>query len=295
MMSIKRKVAIVTDSTAYIPDDLVAQYGLTVVPQILNWDGESYLDGVDISNAAFYARLSGAKNLPTSAQPSPGQFMAAFNGLKGSAESIVCIVISDHLSGTLDSARTAAQEVNELPIEVVDSRSTSMGLGLLVLLAARMAEQGQNHVQIAEKVRSLVPKVRLLFVVDTLEFLHKGGRIGGAQRLLGSVLSIKPILQIIDGRIEPLESVRTKKKALSRLMELVKAETAGWTEIHAAVVDATAPETAASIYAQLAESIQPVEIIRGGLSPVVGVHAGPGAIGVVLLDTSKIDLSGQAA
>ena len=151
--------------------------------------------------------------------------MAAFAELKDSTESIVCIVISDHLSGTLDSARAAAQATPELPIEVIDSRSTSMGLGLLVLLAARMAEQGHDHIQIAEAVRSMVPQVRLLFVVDTLEFLHKGGRIGGAQRLLGSVLSIKPILQIVDGRIEPLESVRTKKKALLRLMELVKAET----------------------------------------------------------------------
>jgi DegV family protein with EDD domain len=288
-MAVKRKVAIVTDSTAYIPDDLVKQYGLTIVPQILNWEGKSYLDGVDISNEDFYAKLSTAKELPTTAQPSPGQFMEAFTRLKDSTESIICIVISDHLSGTLDSARAAAQATPDLPIEVVDSRSTSMGLGLLVLLAARMVEEGRDHVQIAEAIQILVPRVRLLFVVDTLEFLHKGGRIGGAQRLLGSVLSIKPILHIEDGRIEPLESVRTKKKALRRLMELVEEMTSGWSEVHAAVVDATAPETAEAIYDQIAERIKPVEILRGGLSPVVGVHAGPGAIGVVVLDTGTMD------
>jgi len=164
-----------------------------------------------------------------------------------------------------------------------------------VLLAARMAEEGRDHVQIAGVIRTLVPQVRLLFVVDTLEFLHKGGRIGGAQRLLGSVLSIKPILHIEDGRIEPLESVRTKKKALRRLMELVEEQTSGWSEVYAAVVDATAPDTAEAIYDQIVERIKPVEILRGGLSPVVGVHAGPGAIGVVMLDASTIHNPGKVA
>lgn len=284
----KRRVVIVTDSTSFMPQNLVDQYGLIIVPQILNWEGESYLDGLEITNEAFYSRLASSKELPTTAQPSPGQFMEAFSRLKETAESIVCIVISDHLSGTLDSARAAAQAMPDLPVEVVDSRSTSMGLGLLVLLAARMAEEGRDHVQIAEDIRSLVPHVRLLFVVDTLEFLHKGGRIGGAQRLLGSVLSIKPILHIEDGRIEPLESVRTKKKALSRLMDLVDEQTRGWSKIHIAVVDATAPDTANMIFDHIEQEIKPVEIIRSGLSPVVGTHAGPGAIGIAMLDASAL-------
>lgn len=287
----KRKVAIVTDSTSFIPQDLVAQYGLTVVPQILNWEGKSYLDGIDISNEEFYARLSNAKELPTTAQPSPGQFMEAFSELKRTAETIVCIVISDHLSGTLDSARAAAQGLPDIPIEVIDSRSVSMGLGLLVLLAARMAEEGHNHIQIARVIRSLVPHVRLLFVVDTLEFLHRGGRIGGAKRLFGSVLSIKPILHIEDGRIEPLESVRTKKKALGRLMEIVEEQASGWPTVHAAVVDATAPDTADAVFNQISKDIKPVEILRSGLSPVVGVHAGPGAIGVAMVDASAVNNS----
>jgi len=284
----KRKVVIVTDSTSFMPQNLVDQYGLTVVPQILSWVGESYLDGVEISTEEFYSRLASSKELPTTAQPSPGQFMEAFSQLKETAESIICIVISDHLSGTLDSARAAAQTMPDQPIEVIDSRSTSMGLGLLVLIAARMAEEGRDHMQIAEAIRSLVPQVRLLFVVDTLEFLHKGGRIGGAQRLLGSVLSIKPILHIEDGRIEPLESVRTKKKALSRLIDLVEEQTKGWSKIYAAVVDATAPDTAKMIFDQLAQKIELVEIIRSGLSPVVGTHVGPGAIGVAMLDAGPL-------
>jgi DegV family protein with EDD domain len=208
--------------------------------------------------------------------------------LEDSAQSIVCIVISDQLSGTLDSARSAALSMPEMPIEVIDSRSTSMGLGMLVLQAARLAEQGVDHQQIAQAVRFLIPHQHLLFVVDTLDYLHKGGRIGGAQRLLGSVLSIKPILHIDDGRIEPLESVRTKKKALSRLLQLVIEKTAGWTEIHAAVVDANAAETADHIGAEISQAIEPVEMIRCGLSPVVGTHAGPGTIGVALLNTGKL-------
>jgi DegV family protein with EDD domain len=289
-MDTKRKVAIVTDSTSYLPQDKVGQYNLTIVPQILNWEGESYLDSVEITNEKFYTRLSEAKELPTSAQPSPGQFAEAFSMLEDSAQSIVCIVISDHLSGTLDSARTAALSMPEMPIEVIDSRSTSMGLGMLVLMAARLAEQGFDHQQIAGAVRSLIPHQRLLFVVDTLVYLHKGGRIGGAQRLLGSVLSIKPILHIDDGRIEPLESVRTKKKALSRLLQLVNEQTNGWQEIHAAVVDANAAATADHICEQISQAIKPVEMIRCGLSPVVGTHAGPGTIGVALLDGGRLQI-----
>jgi DegV family protein with EDD domain len=285
-MDTEARVAVVTDSTSYIPEDLVKCYQITVVPQILNWEGESYLDGIDISNQAFYAKLENAKELPTSAQPSPGQFLEAFEGVQESATSIICIVISDELSGTFDSARAAASSMTGLTIDVIDSRSTSMGLGLLVLLAARMAEEGCKHKQVADYIRALIPRMHLLFVVDTLEYLHKGGRIGGAQRLLGSVLSIKPILHIERGRIEPLESVRTKKKALRRLVELVQEETQAWHEIHVAVVDATAPDTADYIFGQLAQTVKPVEIIRGGLSPVVGTHAGPGAIGVAFIDAS---------
>lgn len=287
-MKIKRKVAIVTDSTSYLPQEMVQKHQLTVVPQILNWEEESYLDGLEITNEEFYIRLSQAKALPTSAQPSPGQFLETFRMLEDSVQSIVCIVISDHLSGTLDSARAAAVSMPEIPIEVIDSRSTSMGLGMLVLQAARLAEQGLDHQQIAEAVRSLIPHQRLLFVVDSLEYLHKGGRIGGAQRLLGSVLSIKPILHIDDGRIEPLESVRTKKKALSRLVQLVSEQTEGWTEIHAAVVDANAAETADHICKEISQAIDTVEMIRCGLSPVVGTHAGPGTIGVALLDSGRM-------
>jgi DegV family protein with EDD domain len=159
-----------------------------------------------------------------------------------------------------------------------------MGLGMLVLLAAQLAQDGQDHQQIASAIRALIPHQRLLFVVDTLEYLHKGGRIGGAQRLLGSVLSIKPILHIEDGRIEPLESVRTKKKALRRLTALVMEQTSEWPEIHCAVVDATAPDVAGFVYDELSTAIKPAQMYRAGLSPVVGVHAGPGAIGVALLN-----------
>ncbi len=282
----KREVAIVADSTSYIPDALVNKHDLSVFPQILNWEGTSYLDGADISNETFYQRLPAAKELPTSAKPSIGQFIEAFEKLKYKTDSIVYIVISDHLSGTLDSARVAALSVSDIPIEVTDSRSMSMGLGMLVLLAASMAEEGRDHLQIASSIRSLIPHQRLLFWVDTLEYLHKGGRIGGTQRLLGSVLSVKPILHIDDGRIEPMESLRTKNKALNRLLELVQEQTAGWTDIYVEVVDASAPDTAAYIYDQLWQKIKAVEMYWAGLSPVVGVHAGPGAIGVTLLNGS---------
>jgi len=198
----KIKVAIATDSTSYIPPELVEKYNIHVIPEILNWEGESYLDDVDIKPTEFYNRLGNSKELPTTSQASAGEFIDFFTKIGESSESIVGIFLSEELSGTLDSATTAKEMVAELPIEIIDSRSTSMGLGFMVLAAARAAEEGLSQSEIAELVRDMVPIVKTIFVVDTLEYLHKGGRIGGAQRLIGSVLSTKPVLHLDNGRIE---------------------------------------------------------------------------------------------
>ncbi|MCB8938475.1 MAG: DegV family protein [Ardenticatenaceae bacterium] len=277
----KAKVAVVVDSTAYIPPALVAQYNIHVIPQILNWEGSSLRDDVDIKPDAFYARLANAKEMPTTSQPSAGEFHEFFSKVAETAESIVAVLISKSLSGTQASAQAAADMMSDYPIEIVDSESAAMGLGYMALAAARAAEAGADYQEAAAAARALVKGMRVLFVVDTLEFLHRGGRIGGAQRLIGSMLSIKPILHLVDGKIEPLASVRTKKKALAHLMEVAKEEMGGKSGVKAAVIHAAAADDAQSLHAQLSEILNPEEMHIVELSPVVGAHVGPKALGVV--------------
>ncbi len=282
----KRKVAIVTDSTANIPADLLEKYDIQTIPLTVNWAGESLLDNIDITTDAFYSRLQSAKEMPTTSQPSVGQFIEFFTKVSETAETVVGIFISEPLSGTLDSARSAAREVPDLKIEIVDSRLTAAALALLVLAAARMAEEGKDYQEIAASVREMIPKVRLLFVVDTLEFLHRGGRIGGAQRLIGSVLSIKPILQLTDGEIDSLASVRTKKKAIAHLMKMVAEDTNWRSTIHYGIMDAQSPDTADKVMNEIQQNSQPAELLRTGISPVIGTHTGPGCVGIAYYDAS---------
>lgn len=276
----KKKVAIVIDSTANLPEELVQQYGIHVVPQIVNWDGKSLLDGIDLHAEDFYQKLPTTKAIPTTSQPSAGEFLEHFQKVAETADSIVGIFISEFLSGTLSSARTAKEMMGDYPLEIVDSRSASMGLGLIGLAAARAAADGKDYQEVAAVARALVPKVHVMFVVDTLEYLHRGGRIGGAKRLIGSMLSVKPLLHLDNGKIEPLASVRTKKKALQHMLDVVEQDLAGKSGVHTAVLHAVALPEAKEIAAQLGKKFQPVENILGELSPVIGTHVGPGTLGI---------------
>jgi DegV family protein with EDD domain len=276
----KTKVAIVTDSVANLTPETIAEHNIYVIPQILNWEGQSLLDQIDITTAEFYARLPQSKDLPKTSQPSPGQFTEHFQKVAEGAESIVAIFVSSALSGTLQSATLGAQEMGDYPIEIVDSRTASLGLGLLAVAAARQAAAGHDYRQVAEYVRELAPRMRVVFVVDTLEYLHKGGRIGGAKRLVGSVLSIKPLLHIENGQIEPLASVRTKSKAIAHMLEVVLGEMKGKQNIHAGIIHAGAPQDAAYIQQQILQAVQPQELLVNELTPVLGANVGPGVVGM---------------
>lgn len=276
----KAKVAIVVDSTAYLPQEVVDQYNLHVVPLLVNWEGQSLRDNVDIKPTDFYTRLKTAKEMPTTSQPSPGDFKVAFEKAAETAEAIVCLTISQPLSGTYASAIAARPMVEGVPIEVVDSRSTTMGLGFMALAAAHAVENGADYKQAADAARALIPKMRVVFVVDTLEFLHRGGRIGGASRYIGTMLSIKPILHLEDGKIEPLDRVRTKNKAVAHMLQIMSNETAG-KKTHAAVIHAAAPAEADQIYARVQGQIAPESLYLTEISPVIGTHTGPGAVAVV--------------
>lgn len=276
----KLNVAVVTDSTANIPDNYVDELNIHVIPQILNWEGDTYLDGIDITPSEFYQRLVQAKELPTTSQPSAGQFYEFFGNLAETNEAIIGVFISEHLSGTIDSALTAAEMMSDYPIEIVDSKSASMGLGFMAMAVARALKDGATYKEAAQLARELIPVTHAIFVVDTLEYLHKGGRIGGAQRLVGSLLSMKPLLHLEDGRIEPLARIRTKRKAIEKLLDVVASDTEGKGKLHASVIHAAAPEDAEQFKGQVMERLDPVELISTELSPVVGTHTGPGLVGM---------------
>lgn len=280
-MSDKKKVAIVIDSTAYVPEELIEQYDLHVIPLTVNWAGESLLDNVDITAAEFYARLATAKEMPTTSQPSAGAFHELYSKIAETADAIISLHISSELSGTTASAHAAAQMMPDFPIEIIDSRSTSMGLGYMALTAARAIQNGADYKTAADAARALIPNMQMVFVVDTLEFLHRGGRIGGAKRLIGSMLSIKPLLHLADGKVEPLASVRTRKKAINHMVQVAQDELSGKSNIHMSILYTTTPDDAEALQTQVKALLNPDEINITNLSPVVGTHIGPGALGLV--------------
>jgi fatty acid kinase fatty acid binding subunit len=275
----KRKVAVVLDGTANLPAELLAANDLQTIPLNLVWGGESYRDGVDITTDQFYDRLANSSELPTTSQPSIGDFHTFFSEVAETAESIVCLTLSSGLSGTYASAVGAADLMEGFPIEVVDTRSVSVGHGFIALAAAHAANSGAGYKESAQAARALIPKMNVYFAVDTLEYLHRGGRIGGASWLIGSALSIKPVLQIDDGKIDSLTRVRTKKKALNFLADLAEEMYKDKENVHLAVVDAVSPDEARQLGEELQKRINPVELIYGELSPVIGTHAGPGTVG----------------
>jgi DegV family protein with EDD domain len=277
------KIAVVTDSTAYIPQELVDQYQITVAPQVLIWGEETFRDGVDISPVEFYTRLSKADIMPTTSQVAVVDFKEIFEKLHGEGKEIIAILISDLLSKTVNSAELAKQMVPEAKIIVVNSETTAMELGFLALTAARVSADGASLDECVEAVKAAKQRSGVIFTVDTLEFLHRGGRIGGASRYLGTALKVKPLLELIEGRIEPLEQVRTKKKAHERLVQLIVERVAGKQNIRIASLHANSAEDARALLEVIKERVNPVEVVFSEVSPVIGAQAGPGTIGIAYM------------
>ncbi|HNT24989.1 MAG TPA: DegV family protein [Anaerolineales bacterium] len=281
MPELKCKVAVVTDSTSSLTPAMGEKYDLHVIPEYVMFGVQSYYDGVNLDAETFYRLLKNSEKLPTTSQPSVQDFVKFYSALSEKAEAIISIHISQKMSATLDSARAACQQLPGMAIQVIDSQSVSMGLGMIAIAAARAAAEGKELNEVVSFVERLIPKVNVIFTVDTLEYLHKGGRIGGATALLGTALSIKPVLYIKDGRIEPLEKVRTKKRAIGRILDLM-AERAGKTEgLHAAVMHCNAWEEAQTLGEEVKARFHPAELIITEAGPIIGTHGGPGTLGVV--------------
>jgi DegV family protein with EDD domain len=275
------KVAIVTDSTAYLPDDLVSAYNITVAPLVVIWGEETLQDNIDITPDEFYKRLSGAKVMPTTSQATIQIFADIFKNLHAEGYEILTVVISSALSGTLDSAIQAKKMVPEAAIELIDSKNTSIPLAYIALSAARAAKRGASLAECKHVAETVRDHAQVYFAVDTLEFLHRGGRIGGAARFLGTALKLKPILLLEDGKIEAFEKVRTSKKAYNRLIELLESELAEKDAINMiGVVGAAADEAAEHLLSEIKSRFNPDEVMLANLSPVIGTHTGPGTVGV---------------
>ncbi|MBU4225259.1 MAG: DegV family protein [Chloroflexi bacterium] len=279
------KVAVVTDSTAYIPPDLVKKHNITVAPQVLIWGDETFQDGVDIMPDDFYRRLSTAKVMPTTSQVSPAALKTIFEKLLDEGYDVQGIFVSTKLSGTIQSALQARDMLPKAKdkISIVDSLSIAMAMGFMVLKVARAAEDGAKLAECQKLAEKAIGHVGILFAVETLEFLRRGGRIGGAQALLGTALNIKPVLEVRDGRVESVEKVRTKSKAMARVVELVVEKVAGRTPVHLATLHANAENDAKTLLESAVAQLHPVETILASVSPVVGTHAGPGTVGLAYM------------
>ncbi|MBU2609562.1 MAG: DegV family protein [Chloroflexi bacterium] len=279
------KVAVVTDSTAYIPPDLVKKHNITVAPQILIWGDETFQDGVDIMPDEFYRRLSTAKVMPTTSQVSPAALKTIFEKLLDEGYDVQGIFVSNKISGTIQSALQARDMLPKAKdkISIVDSLSIAMAMGFIALNVARAAEDGAKLAECQKLAEKAIGHVGIFFAVETLEFLRRGGRIGGAQALLGTALNIKPVLEVRDGRVESVEKVRTKSKAMDRVVELVVEKVAGRTPVRLATLHANAEKDAKTLLEGAVAQLHPVETIFAGVSPVVGTHAGPGTVGLAYM------------
>lgn len=271
-------VRVVTDSTCDLPAHLVAKHRIAVVPLSVIFGEERFLDGVTMSAGEFYERLKVAPELPRTSQPSVEQFRETYARLASEADAIVSIHISIKLSGTLNSATLAREALGEaVRIELIDSDSASMGLGAIVLVAARVAERGGTVEEVVATARSAIGRIGVYAMVDTLEFLRRGGRIGRARSLLGSLLSIKPMISVAGGEVLPFDRVRTRAKAIERLVAVATEDP----DPELVFIGSAGPDPAA---AELLDRLRPLlpgaELLLGEFGPVVGAHAGPGMLGV---------------
>lgn len=273
-------VKVVTDSTADLPLQVAQGLGITVVPLQVHFGNEVYRDGVDLGADEFYQRLTRGPLFPTTSQPSVGAFQETYTSLLQQGKEIVSLHISAKLSGTLNSARLARENLKSLGrIEVVDSLSGSLGMGLSVIAAAAAARTGASLEEVVTVARQAIARTKVLFMVDTLEYLHKGGRIGKAQAFLGSLLQVKPLLSVHEGEIYPVARVRLRRRALERLYEFAR----NYTRIEAlALAYSTTPQDVEDLARRLADLFPREKMQISRFGPVLGTYLGPGAVGIAV-------------
>jgi DegV family protein with EDD domain len=264
---------VVTDSTADVLPEWRERYGIEVVPLNVFFDGQSFKDRVDLSDEEFFARLKAANRLPKTSAPAPGEFAAVYERLSRECDGVISIHLGGNLSGTVESARVGAQAVEGFPVHVVDSRSLTICVGFLCRVAAESPSLEEALLRVSERV----PRLRILALLDTLRYLEMGGRINRAQAMIGSVLDVKPIMGVSDGQIRPLDRVRTRRRAISRLVELFDQDLPAE---HVAVMHAQAPAEAEELRRRVLQERTAGEVEISQIGPVLGTHIGPGAVGI---------------
>lgn len=271
---------IVADTTCGLPRDLMKQRGIPFVPQVVMFGEDAYHDDEELDTAAFLQKLKASPTLPKTAAPEPPLYFPIFEQAKRRGESVVVVAPTSKASGTVRSAQTAAMEFPGLDVRVVDTLTISCNLASLVLVADDMAKAGASADEVVAKLNDMIPRGRLYFLVDTLEYLAKGGRIGGAKKLLAELLEIKPILQVKDGQVESFEQQRTKRRALARLVEVTAEQCKGGDEAHLCVLQVEAEKEAQALVEELKSRVFVSDIPIYELPPAIVVHAGPKAMGV---------------
>ncbi len=277
------KVAIVTDSVTNLPKEIAEQYSIQSAPANIIWSGEEFRDGIDITPGEFYSRLAKSEEIPTTSQATPIVFKEIFDNLVKKGHDILAATTSSKLSGMYSSAVQARDMLPDAKIEVVDSLTGSMGLGWPLVKVAELAKEGAPLKTCKAHLEKALENVGIILMVDTLEFLHRGGRIGGAQRFLGTALNFKPLLEIKDGVFEGLERVRTRVKALNRLVELLMERIGERRPIHLGVLHANAQELAEDLLDKVSQKMDLAQSLITEIGPAVGVHLGPGAVGLTFM------------
>ena len=273
-------VRIVADTTCGLPHDMFKSLGIPLIPQIVCFGEESYRDDNEMDTATFLRKLKASKELPKTAAPPPQLYYPIFEQAILDGEDIVVVAPSAKVSGTVRSAEVAAQDFPKLKVQVIDTMTVAGNLGSLVLMAHSWACQGADRDDIARRLSDLIPRGRIYFLVNTLEYLQKGGRIGGAKALVGELLQVKPILCLRDGQVEPFEQQRTKKRALARLVEIIEEQCPKDQDAHLCVMQADAMEEAKMLVASLKRRMGLTQIPIYELPPAIVVHGGPGTMAV---------------
>lgn len=273
-------IKIVADTTSGLPFELARQHDIAMIPQIVIFGEDSYRDDSEIDTETFLQKLKASSTLPKTAAPPPALYYPIFQAAQDKGEVVLVIAPSSNVSGTVRSAQSAAADFPDLPVHIVDTRTITGNAATLALLAAQWVAEGADVDSILARLAALIDSQRTYFLVDTLEYLKKGGRIGGAKALLGELLQVKPILQIKDGSVQPCEQERTKKRALARLMDIVAEQGSGSPDLHLSVMHIGAPAEADTLAQALSARLDIPHPPVYTLPAAIGVHAGPGVLAV---------------
>ena len=275
-------IAIVTDSVACVPENLLQKYNIHVAPVHIIWDKVQYRDGVDLKASEFYARLRKSKTLPTTSSAMQGEFMQIYEEVRSKVDGIVVMPLSGGFGAACSTANMAREAMSDFPIEVVDTRTVMMAQGFIVLEAAKVAAGGGSMKEVVKAARDAMPRVHIFWFMDTLEYMRRGGRISLPKALLASWMRVKPIVGIKDGVIEPMTKANSRTRAVDKLFEIMEQRVDSTGKLHVAVIHGDVPEEAKKLAERVAANFNCTELIASEITPVIGIHIGPGALGLCL-------------